>query len=444
MSYQLNTKDINRLAIPAILFSITEPLIGLTDMAIIGSIPEHATEAQGGVGLAAGLISTLLWGLAQVRTAVSAIVSKYLGMDKLTEVRSLVPQALAFVLMLGVVAWLLTDSFYPEISGFLFSDDNALTRQFSFDYYHIRSIGLPLSLFIAGVFGVFRGYQNTSWAMVISLIGGGLNILLDLLMVNGVGELIPAMGVEGAAWASVISQLVMAILCVHFMITKTPFPIKLSFNLNPEFLNMLKITWNMFIRTLALNIAFILGLRFASGYGDAQLTAYSIGINIWLFSSYFIDGYSNAGNAIAGKLLGKKDNQQLRWLGWKLMKINVRIAIALGIVYTLSYPVMGAFFNEDPEVQRVFNTFFWMVILSQPINSIAYSFDGIFKGLGEAAFLRNVLLIGTFLIFTPVVYIMDSVGLGIHSVWIAFMAWMLWRASSLVVRFNHLTKQKIE
>ena len=64
----LNKKEINSLAIPAILYNITEPLIGLADTAIIGQMECNPTIAQGGVGLAAALIATLVWGFAQMRT----------------------------------------------------------------------------------------------------------------------------------------------------------------------------------------------------------------------------------------------------------------------------------------------------------------------------------------------------------------------------------------
>ena len=106
-------------------------------------------------------------------------------------------------------------------------------------------MGLPLSLFIAGVFGVFRGYQNTSWAMVISFVGGTANIVMDLILVNGIEGLVPAYGVEGAAIASVIAQLMMAILCIVYLLNKTPFNLKLSVPLNPEFSNMFWIAMNM-------------------------------------------------------------------------------------------------------------------------------------------------------------------------------------------------------
>ena len=103
MKDSISLADINKLALPAILYNITEPLLGLVDLAIIGQISEHATEAKGGVGLAVGLISTLVWGLAQVRTAISAQVSKYLGMNQLEKIKSLIPQSLILSILLGVL-----------------------------------------------------------------------------------------------------------------------------------------------------------------------------------------------------------------------------------------------------------------------------------------------------------------------------------------------------
>lgn len=442
MSHKIALRDINKLAIPAILYNITEPLLGLVDLAIIGKIAEDSTEATGGVGLAVGLISTLIWGLAQIRTAISSQVGKYLGMEQLEKIKSLVPQSLVLSILLGLLFWGLTVTFYQPISSFLFNDTNAKTLNFSLDYYKIRAIGLPLSLFIAGVFGVFRGYQNTSWAMVISLIGGVLNLLLDLILVHGIQDFIPAMGVKGAAYASLFAQLVMFFLSIYFLVKKTPFNLNPTLKLNPELKNTLILTVNMLIRTLALNATFILALRFANGYGEIVLSTYAVGINIWLFSSFFIDGYSNAGNAIAGKLLGQNDIKQLKSLGNRLIKINIMIASLLGITYLIFSPIISNLYFDNNTAKSIFNSFFWIIIIAQPINSIAYSLDGIFKGLGEAKTLRNVLLFGTFFIFIPFLYFFNFLNIGIKGIWFSFLAWMLWRALSLFFIFRKYTRPK--
>jgi len=325
----------------------------------------------------------------------------------------------------------------------LFQNTNELTLEYSLEYYKIRAIGLPISLLIAGIFGVFRGYQNTSWAMKISLVGGVLNLLLDFVLIHGYQDIIPAMGVVGAAYASLIAQIVMCVLALVFMVRKTPFGLNPTFKINPEFKTTIKLTINMLIRTIALNIAFILALRFANGYGKNELSAYSVGINIWLFSSFFIDGYSNAGNAIAGKLLGEKDMDKLEHLTKFLIKINVLVALGLSLVYLIFSKAIANLYFET-SIQPLFFSFFWIIIISQPVNSIAFSLDGIFKGLGEAKTLRNVLLIGTFLIFIPLLYLLDKMNLQLIGIWIAFFAWMAWRAGSLYYLFKrYLKKEKM-
>ena len=436
----LTAKEINRLAIPAILFNITEPLIGLADIAIIGQLQNDVIPAQGGVGLAAGLFATLVWGFAQMRTALSAIISRHYGQNNLSPTFSLVPQTLVLTLIIGIVIACLTAGFYNNIANFIYGQISASTYLYSESYYLIRSIGLPLSLGIALFFGIFRGIQNTTWAMYICLIGGTINIILDYTLILGVDGVIDGMGVKGAAIASIIAQAIMFLLCVVFMYKKTPFNLKFTTTINPFFNEMIHIFWNMFIRTLVLNIVFILANRFANKNGDIQLTAYTIGYNIWIFSSFFIDGFSNAGNALAGKYLGANDTTNLSLLGDKLLKINLGISLILGCVYLISYPFIGSLFNNDPEVIHFFKATFWIIIIAQPFNSIAFTFDGIFKGLGEAVYLRNTLIIGSLFVFIPLLLILDYFDLKLTAIWLSMMGWMIFRGGSLYWKFKKISK----
>jgi Na+-driven multidrug efflux pump len=72
----------------------------------------------------------------------------------------------------------------------------------------------------------------------------------------------------------------------------------------------------------------------------------------------------------------------------------------------------------------------------QPINAIAFVFDGIFKGLGEARSLRNVFIAATFLGFWPALIIGDYFGLKLYGIWIAFIVLMLVRSLALVIKFR--------
>jgi len=420
------------------LFNITEPIIGLVDIAFIGQMGEDSTIAQGGVGLAVGLISTLIWGFAQMRTSLSSIISRHFGQNNLARIFTLIPQTILLTLLIGIIIALITAVFYNPIANWMFGNISAKTFEFSNDYFIIRSVGLPISLLIALFFGIFRGYQNTSWAMVISLIGGGVNVILDMLLINGISGYIIAMGVSGAAIASVISQLVMLILCVYFLYKKTPFNLKIRRKLNPLFNEMILIFWNMFLRTIVLNIVFIMANRYANKNGEIQLAAYTIAYNIWIFSSFFIDGFSNAGNALAGKYLGANDKTTLKVLAYKLLRINILISLILCALYTILYPFIGKLFNNNMLVISYFNATFWLIIISQPFNSIAFTFDGIFKGLGMAVLLRNTLLIGTIFIFIPSLLILDYIGLGLSAIWLSMILWMIFRGGVLLWNFRKI------
>jgi len=433
-SSAISFKNINKLAIPAIIAGIAEPLISLTDIAIIGNVNTNPIEALAAAGIVGSFLSAIIWIVAQTKTAISSIVSRHLGSNRLQAVKTLIPQAIAFNFLFSLVIYAITAFFANSI----FSAYNAegLILNYAEDYYQIRAIGYPLTLVTFAIFGVFRGLQNTLWAMKCSLTGALVNVGLDYLLVYGVEDYIPAMHLKGAAIASLIAQAVMLIMALWFFFKKTPFNLKLSFNINPQLRGLLLMAGNLFIRTAALNFAIYLANAYATDYGKNYIAAQSILMNIWLFFAFFIDGYANAGNAIGGKLLGAKDYVSLWELSKKISKYSVMIALILMGICALFYNEIGLIFNKEASVLVLFSSVFWLVLLMQPINAIAFMFDGIFKGLGEAKYLRNLLLVATFLVFTPVLLICDYFGLKLYAIWIAFFAWMLIRSSALVFQFR--------
>ncbi|MDR5591290.1 MATE family efflux transporter [Christiangramia sp. SM2212] len=440
MENSVSFKNINKIAIPAIIAGIAEPLISLTDIAVIGNVDKNSIEALAAAGIVGSFLSAIIWIVAQTKTAISAIVSQHLGANRLHAVKTLIPQAIFFNFLFSLLIYGLTAFFAESI----FSAYNAdgLILQYSEDYYQIRALGYPLTLVTFAIFGVFRGLQNTLWAMKCSLTGAAVNIALDYLLVYGVDGLIPPMHLKGAAYASLAAQATMLIMAFWFFFRKTSFHLKLSLNINPRMKGLLLMAANLFIRTAALNFAIYLANAYATDYGKNYIAAQSILMNIWLFFSFFIDGYANAGNAIGGKLLGAMDYKNLWELSKKISKYAVLIALILMGLCALFYDQIGLLFNKEASVLALFSSVFWIVLLMQPVNAIAFMFDGIFKGLGEAKYLRNVLLVATFLGFTPALLISDYFGLKLYGIWIAFFVWMLIRSSTLVVYFRRKYLQK--
>jgi len=427
-------KGINKLAIPAIITGIAEPLLSITDTAIIGNVETHSIESLAAVGIAGSFISALIWILAQTRSAISATVAKYLGANILDYITSLPAQIISLNLLLSVLIYGVSVFFANEI--FELYNAKGLVLNYSVSYFKIRALGFPLTLFVFSVFGVFRGLQNTYWPMVISIIGVILNIILDVILVYGVDGLIAPMHVEGAAWASVIAQVVMAILAFVLMLKKTPFNFKFSYPFNKEISNILSISFNLIIRAISLNIALFMANSYATKYGDTYIAAQTIAFQIWLFFAFFIDGYASVGNIVSGKLLGEKNYKKMWLLSIKLSRYSIVVAVILSVFCSIFYLEIGRLFTKDQQVLQLFGTIFWIVLIMQPINAVAFVFDGIFKGLAEAVILRNLLLFATFLGFIPALLIGDYFDLKLTAIWIAFTVWMLMRSGILIFKFR--------
>ena len=146
-------------------------------------------------------------------------------------------------------------------------------------------------------------------------------------MVYGIEGYVPAMHIKGAAYASVMAQIIMAALSVYYILTKTDIPLLVKFPFNPEIKRFALMIVNLFIRTIALNIALYFGTSFATKYGPTFIAAYTIAINLWFLGAFLIDGYASAGNILSGKLLGGRKYKDLIDLSNKLIRYGITIGL---------------------------------------------------------------------------------------------------------------------
>ena len=434
MSTDISLKHINKLAIPALIAGVSEPILSLTDAAIVGNVNVNAIEALAAVGIVSTFLSMLIWVFGQSRSAISSLVSQYLGANKLEEIKNLPAQAILIITILGLLIIIGTYPFAETIFK-LYNAQN-LILEYSVSYYKIRSIGLPFTLYTIAVFGVFRGLQNTYYPMVIAIIGAFINIILDYVLVYGFANIIPAMHIQGAAYASVIAQILMALLSAHLLLKKTPIPLAFSMPFNKEIKRFLLMIGNLIIRTLALNVTLYFATKFATGYGATYIAAYTIAINLWFLGAFLIDGYASAGNILSGKLIGAQEYNKLITLSNSLIKYGILIGILIALFGAIFYYPIGNIFIKESEVLKQFYTVFWIVLAMQPLCALAFIFDGMFKGLGKMATLRNVLLVSTCVIFLPALYFLDHYNLKLIGVFIALTLWIAARGLPLIIKFR--------
>ena len=434
MKTAINFRTINKLAVPATIAGIAEPLLSITDTAIVGNIPVDGLESLAAAGIVGSFLSMLIWILGQTRSAISAIISQYLGAGKIEEVKTLPAQAIFLNISLSIVVLLSTIFVVREIFELLNASGKIL--EYCISYYSIRVWGFPLTLFVFAVMGIFRGLQNTYYPMLIAIVGAILNIVLDFILVYGVAGYIEPMYLEGAAWASLISQGVMAIIAFVLLWNKTDISLRLKLPVHVELGRLVVMSLNLFVRALALNTALILAVREATALGPKYIGAHTIAINIWLFSAFFIDGYAAAGNIMGGRLLGAKDYNGLWLLAKKIIKYGLLISLVLVAAGFIFYKPIGYLFSKEDVVLNTFYSVFFIVILSLPMNTVAFVFDGLFKGMGEMKYLRNTLLVATFMGFVPILFLGKYLNWGLYGIWIAFTVWMVIRGGALVWEFR--------
>ena len=438
-SPRVSFKQINKLAIPLIIAGISEPLLSLVDTAVVGNVDTHAIEALAAVGIAGSFIAAIVWVLGQTRASISSIVAHYVGAQKLADIRSLPAQTIGINVALSFLLCIVTVLFTKQI--FQMYNAEGLVLDYAVRYCEIRALGLPFSLFVFTVFGVFTGLQNTFWPMIISIVGAILNIGLDVLLVYGWDGVVPAMHVEGAAYASVIAQMAMAVLALGLFVKKTPFSLRIRLPFNPELKRLVALSVNLFVRATALHVTLYLANSYATFYGKEMIAAQTICFQIWLFFAFFIDGYASVGSIISGKQKGAGQYNALVVLVRDLSKYGISVAVILMGICFVFYRQIGGLFTSDSFVLDVFYGVFWMVLVAQPLNAIAFVYDGIFKGLAAGVALRNTLLLATFAGFVPTLLLCDYFGFQLRGIWMAFTVWMAARSGILYWKFRKQYRQ---
>ena len=428
--HPITRRDLDRLAIPAIISGIAEPLIALVDVAYAGRL---GTADLAAVGIGSSFFLLVVWVLAQTRSAVLAVVARYYGEQRLSEVSGLVPLAVWMNFALGLLFFAITNAFSTQIFQLYNAHGEVLDKTVA--YFHIRSFGYPFVLATFALTGAFRGMQNLRWSMWISVFGAVVNLALNPLLIFGYGGF-PRLGIEGSSWASLVAQVSMFVFAIVVLKTRTPFPLFPKTWRHPELASLWFLSGNLFVRTIALNACYYLGARYAAGYSVLHSAAHSVAMNIWLFSAFFIDGYAAAGSVLVGRFNGEKNWKALYRVSWQVVRRSILIGAILAALYGICYPWIGGLFTKGPETLALFNAVFWLVIITQPINAVAFAFDGIYKGVGDGKSLRNVLIISTFGVFLPVAWAMDSMGLQLHAVWTGFLLWMFTRGLMLSLAFE--------
>lgn len=426
MTKSTSYKQILTLALPAIISGISEPLIGSTDLVLVG---QNTTNGIAVVGIGGSAILSVIWILSSFLSPVAARVAHLYGENKKeqlqTLVQFLVKRVVVISLVLAAVLYLLSHS----IISFYDSPEQSISQS-AMSYFQIRLLGLPFLLFSVFCFQVFRGLQNTMIALVVTLVGGVINLIFDFLLIKGLLGF-PELGVLGAAIASTLSHVVMAGGALIYF-----YRFRLMEKIKPTTIYLKKLysnSFNLFLRTILLNACILLGNRITAKQGGDFIEVHTIMANIFIVVAYFLDGIAHAATALIGKLKGEKNLAGIRQVAFRSLFLNsVIVVFFVSFIYLFNQEVLG-FYSSKLEVFALFVGEQELFLTTVLIGSVAFTFDGVYIGLEETVFLRNVLVVATVLGYFPVLLISGDYTL--HGVWVALLVWMFFRSGIPFVRF---------
>lgn len=424
--------EVLRLAVPALLTLIAEPLFLLADTAIIGHL---GTAPLAGLGIAATVLGTAVGLFVFLAYATTALVSRRLGAGAHGAALAAGLDGLWLSVVLGAgTALILGLAAAPIVATFGAGADAAAQAVI---YLRISALGIPPMLAVLALTGVLRGLQDTRTPLIASVLGFGANIALNVALVYGVG-----LGIAGAAWGTVIAQTGMALGLGTVVVAAAR---RHGASLRPRPRDVLAAAGAgvpLLVRTLALRGAILLTTWVAAGFGDTTLAAHQVTWTIWTFLVFALDALAIAGQALIGKALGAGDVTQTRALTALMTRWSVWFGVALGIAIALAAPLLPPLFTPDPGVRAALTIGLLVVAAGQPVAAYAFLLDGVLIGAGDARWLAGagvVLLIA----YLPVVAVLTvwrpalagaGSGVALAAIWGGFLIFMTLRALVLGYR----------
>ncbi|MBA1199448.1 MATE family efflux transporter [Pseudomonas plecoglossicida] len=421
--HRLTHRKVWALAAPMILSNISVPLVALVDSTVIGHLP-HAHQL-GAVAVGATLFTFMVGLMGFLRMGSTGFAAQAAGRNDGAALRQVLVQglllALGFAALIGVLALPFSQLALQVINP------SAALHQSTEDFFHTRLLGLPAALASYALVGWFLGTQNARAPLAILLTTNLLNIALNLWFVLGLDW-----GVIGSARASVISEWSAALL--GLALTRPAlrrYPGQLAWAALRRWQAwrpLLSVNRDIFLRSLALQLVFLLLTVQGARLGEATVAANALLLNGLLLTAYALDGLAHAVEALCGHAIGARDRQTLRRSlvvagGWSLI-----VSLGFAGLFLLGGHL---FINLQTDIASVREAAYpylpYLAVL--PLIAVwSYLLDGLFIGATRAREMRNAMLLS--LLLAALLAWMAS-GYGNHGLWLAFLGFMALRGVTL-------------
>ena len=380
---EMNIRDrqILQIALPSIVSNITVPLLGMIDVAIVGHM--GSPVYIGAVAVGSMIFNLVYWLFGFLRMGASGLTAQALGRRDLTEVTRLL--VLSVGVALGIALLLIVLQVPLKWLMFWLIGPTADVVPYATTYFYIVIWGAPASLALFSLMGWYIGMQNTRIPLFISIMQNVVNILASLTLVYGFG-----MKIEGVALGTVIAQYA-GLLVALGLLAKYYGRLRVhrgtgtlcfgeTHNASP-LLHFFAINRDIFLRTLCLVAVNLFFTSAGARQGAVILSVNTVMLQLYLFFSYFMDGFAYAGEALCGKAYGAHNGTAFRETLRRLWMWMVIVTIAYTLLYILGGRWIVSLLTDEPQVIETSREYLWWAWLIPVAGCVAFIWDGVFIGM---------------------------------------------------------------
>ena len=370
-------REILRLAGPAFLALVAEPMFLLADAAIIGHL---GTPELAGLGIAGAVIQTAVGLCIFLAYGTTASVARRIGAGDLRGALAQGIDGVWLAVLIGAVTTVLGIALSGPLVE-LFSPEPDVT-EYATTYLRFAFLGvIPLLVMLAST-GILRGLQDTKTPLYVAVGGNLLNIALNYALVYGLD-----LGIAGSAIGTDLAQLASAGALMYVVVRAAR---REGAPLTPDLPGVRRAAHAglaLVIRTVTLRASLLVMTYGAATLGSTSVATNQLATTLWTFLAFALDAIAIAAQAITGRFLGAGDVAGTRSVTRRMIQWGVVSGLVTGVGLAATAPFLGALFTNDPAVRDLLWPVLLVAALFQPIAGVVFVLDGVLIGAGDGRYL---------------------------------------------------------
>ena len=422
---------------PSVVESILVALVSLVDTMMVSTLGEAAIAA---VGLTMQPKFISLCAFFALNTAISSIVARRRGQDDRESANKVFRAVLLIALILTVIISAIGIAFADPILKMVGSYPD--THEMSVGYFRIITAGLFFNCMTMMISGAQRGAGNTRISMTTNVASNIVNVIFNYLLIGGhLG--FPALGVNGAAIATVIGSVVGFAIAVRSVLHRDGFVYLFHRSSKREFLDhqsaasLWKISATSFLEQVLLRIGFLVYAIIVAKLGTEMFAAHNIGMNFMNLSFSIGQGLSVAAITLVGQALGRGDRKEAKESAAMCQKIGFGFSCLFAVLFLTMGRTFFSLFTDVPEILGYGVTIFRYMTLIVMLQISTFIYTGALRSAGDNRMTTLISFISVTVIRPLFGFIFVTwLGMGIGGAWLGILADQTMRFILTMLRFH--------